>query len=254
MLEKRTAPITDRIVCVADEMSRQSLAAGIGTPQQYVTIYSGMETEPFLKPPVSRVDVRRQLGLEERHIAVGTIARLFHLKGHEDLLVMAPRLCARFADLRFLWIGDGLLRADFERQITGMGLKDRFILTGLVPPEQIPQLANAMDVLVHPSRREGLARALAQAALAGKPALTYDIDGNREGVLDGRTGFVVRAFDSAKLEEALVKLLVDPGLRERFGAAGREFALKRFDARVMVDALEELYRHGIDSRHRPASR
>lgn len=241
MLEKRTAPVTDKIVCVADEMREQSLAAGIGTPEQYVTIYSGMETEPFLNPPVPRDRVRQQLGLNDDHIAVGTIARLFHLKGHDDLLEMAQRLCGLFPNLRFLWIGDGLLRGDFERRIQRMGLTDRFILTGLVPPTDIPQLANAIDILVHPSRREGLARALAQAALAGKPAVTYDIDGNREGVLDGKTGFVVTAFDRGKLEAALVKLIGDQSLRNQFGAAGREFALWRFDARMMVEALERLY-------------
>jgi len=72
-------------------------------------------------------------------------------------------------------VGDGLLRETFEKRIAALGLKDRFILTGLVPPEQIPELAAAMDVLVHPSRREGLARAIVQGQLAGKPAIAYDI-------------------------------------------------------------------------------
>jgi glycosyltransferase involved in cell wall biosynthesis len=204
-----------------------------------------METEPFLNPPAPRDEVRRQLGLRDEHVAVGTIARLFHLKGHEDLLEMAPRVCAKFPSVRFLWIGEGLLRAEFERQIARMGLQDRFILTGLVPPGEIPQLANAMDILVHPSRREGLARALAQAALAGKPAVTYDIDGNREGVIDGKTGLVVPAFDRARLEAAMVTLIADPSLRQQFGAAGRDFALARFDAHAMVESLEQLYKQGL---------
>src|SRR5437870_511909 len=81
-----TAPITDRIVCVADAMREQSLRAGVGKSSQYVTVYSGMETAPFLDPPMPRVAVRAQLGLSDQHVAVGTIARLFHLKGHDDLL------------------------------------------------------------------------------------------------------------------------------------------------------------------------
>src|SRR5687767_1483952 len=101
-LERRAAPQTTRIVCVADAMRDQSLASKIGTRDQYVTVYSGMETAPFIHPPVPREEMRRQLGLEPHHVAVGTIARLFHLKGHEDLLDLAPGLCARFRDLRFL--------------------------------------------------------------------------------------------------------------------------------------------------------
>lgn len=244
MLERRTAPLTHKIVCVADAMKEQSLAAGIGTPDQYATIYSGMETAGFLNPPVPRQQVRRSLGLEDQHVAVGTIARLFELKGHDDLLDLAPELCAKFPNLRFLWVGDGLLRQQFEQRIDQLGLKDRFILTGLVEPARIPELVNAMDILVHPSRREGLARALPQGSLAGIPVVTYDIDGNREGLIDGLTGYVLPPFDKLKLAEMIARLAPDKSLRTRLGTAGREFAMKRFDIGVMIDALEELYRNG----------
>ena len=240
-LERQAAPLTMKIVCVADAMREQSLAAKIGTSDQYVTIYSGMDTAPFLQPPVPREVVRRDLGLSDEHVAVGTIARLFELKGHDDLLDVAPDLCRQFPQLRFLWVGDGLLRGPFERRIDAMGLRDRFILTGLVPPSRIPELTHAMDVLVHPSRREGLARALPQASLAQKPVVTYDVDGNREGVIEGETGFVLPPFDKNKLADAVGTLVADPSLRRSMGEAGRAFALSRFDGRVMVDALEALY-------------
>ena len=246
MLERHAAPLTTRIVCVADSMRDQSLAARIGERRQYVTVYSGMKTEPFLNPPVPRDIVRQQLGLHDDHVAIGTIARLFHLKGHEDLLDIAPRLCKQFPNLRFLWVGDGLLRPQFEERIAAMGLADRFILTGLVPPERIPELTNAMDIVVHPSRREGLARALPQGSLAEKPVITYDIDGAREGVIDGKTGFVHPPFDKKKLAGSIEALMADPALRQSMGAAGREFALGRFDARVMVQALEQVYRDAVE--------
>jgi glycosyltransferase involved in cell wall biosynthesis len=246
MLERRAAPITTRIVCVADAMRDQSLAANIGRPEQYVTVYSGMKTEPFLAPPVPRAEVRRQLGLADEHVAVGTIARLFYLKGHDDLLDLAPDLCRRFPNLRFLWVGDGLLRGEFERRIASMGLTDRFILTGLVPPERIPELTNAMDILVHPSRREGLARALPQGSLARCPVVTYDIDGNREAVIEGETGFVLPPFDKAKLSQSLELLLPDTARRQSMGEAGRRFALGRFDTKVMVDGLERVYHDALD--------
>ncbi len=246
-LERKTAPISARIVCVADAMREQSLAARIGTAEQYVTVYSGMETAAFLNPPVARAGVRRSFGIGPEDVVVGTIARLFYLKGHDDLLELAPALCAGFPRLKFMWVGDGLLREQFEARIAKIGLKDRFVLTGLVPPARIPELCNAMDILVHPSRREGLARALAQGALAGVPVVTYDIDGNREGVLDNRSGFVLPPFDRDKLSESLALLLEDEARRRRMGEAGRAFALERFDARVMVEALESVYRSAVQS-------
>jgi glycosyltransferase involved in cell wall biosynthesis len=247
LMERRAAPKTTRIVCVADAMREQSLEAAIGRREQYVTVYSGMETKPFLEPPVSRAQVRRQLGLRDSDVVIGTIARLFYLKGHDDLLEMAPELCGRFPDVRFLWVGDGLLRPQFEERMRRMGLRDRFVLSGLVPPGRIPELTGAMDILVHPSRREGLARALPQGSLAGKPVVTYDVDGNREALIEGKTGFAVPAFDKRRFGEAIEKLLADPALRQRMGEAGREFALSRFDARMMVEALERVYQ---EARHR----
>jgi glycosyltransferase involved in cell wall biosynthesis len=240
-LEKWTAPITTRIICVADAMREQSLSAKIGRREQYITVYSGMETGPFLHPPVPREQTRRSLGLTEDLIVVGTIARLFHLKGHDDLLDLAPALCARHPKLRFLWVGDGLLREQFEQRIAQMGLQDRFILTGLVPPTRVPELTAAMDILVHPSRREGLARALPQGQLAGAPVVTYDIDGNREGLIDGQTGFAIPPFDKARLSDALELLLSDASRRRAMGEAGRTFATARFDAGVMVEALDRVY-------------
>ncbi|MBC8105424.1 MAG: glycosyltransferase family 4 protein [Anaerolineae bacterium] len=243
-LEKVTAPITHKIVCVADAMREQSLLAGVGRPGQYLTVYSGMQTAPFLNPPIPRDVVRRELGLRDEDIAVGTIARLFELKGHDDLLDIAPKLCATFPTLKFLWIGDGLLRESFKRRIAQMGLTDRFILTGLVPPEKIPQLTHAMDILVHPSRREGLARALPQGSLAEKPVITYDIDGNREALIEGETGYALPPFDKNQLAAKIALLARDMELRKKLGTRGRAFALSRFDANVMVDALEAVYAHG----------
>jgi glycosyltransferase involved in cell wall biosynthesis len=130
-----------------------------------------------------------------------------------------------------------------------MGLRNRFILTGMVPPADVPQYTAAMDILAHPSRREGLARALPQGSLAGIPTITYDIDGAKEGSLDGVSGFVLPPFDKMRLSQAIEILLREPQRRRDMGAAGREFALGRFDAKVMVTALERVYAEALAETH-----
>jgi hypothetical protein len=117
-----------------------------------------------------------------------------------------------------------------------MNLRDRFILTGLVPPTEIPQLTAAMDVLVHPSRREGLARAIVQGQLAGAPAIAYDIDGNREGLLHGQPGYIVPPFDARKLAAHVPELVENAPKRSAIAAAGRALSPARVSAQVMVDA------------------
>lgn len=246
-LERLAARRCHQIVVVADAMTRQSLAAGIGRPEQYVTVYSGMETGPFLHPPTPRQRMRATLGLQPDDVAACTIARLFEKKGHDDLLDHAPRLCRDNPHLKFVWVGDGTLRARFESRIADLNLAGRFILTGLVKPEAVCNYVNACDLLAHPSRREGLARALPQGQLAGLPVVTYDIDGNAEGLIEGRTGYAVKAFDIPAFVDRIADLAGgDEARRRLMGEEGRSFALGRFDAGVMVERLEALYRAGLE--------
>jgi glycosyltransferase involved in cell wall biosynthesis len=241
VLERQAAPVTDRIVCVADSMRDQSLAAGIGSPDQYVTVYSGMETRPFLDPDVPAEIMRDRLGISPHETVVGTVARLFHLKGHDDLLDIAADVLARHPNTRFLWVGDGILREHLAARADAMGLRDRFLITGMVPPDRVPSLVAAMDILVHPSRREGLARALPQAHLAGKPVITYNIDGAAEAVEHGVSGYLVDPYDIHQLQTHLEDLLASPRLCHALGKAGRATALARFDTQTMVNDLDHVY-------------
>ena len=87
-----------------------------------------------------------------------------------------------------------------------------------MPPERIPALIGAMDVLVHASLREGLARALPQALIAGKPVISYDVDGAREVVMPGETGYLLAPRSVEPLAEALVRLAQDRDAAATTGA------------------------------------
>src|SRR3954453_12392014 len=91
-------------------MTEQALAAGVGRPEQYLTVYSGMEVDAFLNPPRPRDEVRRELGLAEDEVAFATVARLFERKGHDDILAAAPAVLAVDPRVRFVFIGDGIWR------------------------------------------------------------------------------------------------------------------------------------------------
>jgi glycosyltransferase involved in cell wall biosynthesis len=169
---------------------------------------------------------------------VTQVSRLAELKGHEYLLAAAQSLPA---SVHFCLVGDGALRGRIESAIDRQGLRPRFHLTGLVDPGRIPAILHATDILVHCSLREGLARALPQAMLAAKPFVSFDVDGAREVVLPGQTGYLVPPRDVPALAAALAELAADAPLRARLGAAGRQFARQRFDAKTMVDQIERLY-------------
>lgn len=246
--ERLAARWTDRFISVADDMTAEYVRAGIAPPERFVTIYSGFDVEPFLHPPRTAAVVRAELGFAPEHVVVGKVARLFHLKGHEFLLAAAPQVAAACPQVRFLLVGDGVLRGTIEDEIRRLGLADRFIFTGLVAPERIPELIAAMDIVVHTSQWEGLARVLPQGLIAGKPVVAYDVGGAREVVLPGETGLLLPRDSVRELADALVTLAQDAALRERFGRRGRELFTDQFRHQTMTRRIREVYREVLASR------
>lgn len=239
--ERWAARRTDAFICVADAMTDLMVAANIAPREAFTTIYSGMEVEPFLEADEHRERMRRQLGYSDEHIVVGKIARLFHLKGHEYLIAAAEQVVARDPRVRFLLVGDGILRDQLKADIARRGIGKKFHFAGLVPPTEIPAYLSAMDMLAHTSLREGLARTLPQALLAGKPVISFDIDGAREVVRSGETGYLLPPESIDPLADAILELAADPALRERLGTAGRARCIERFDHRHMTREIRRVY-------------
>ncbi|QEG14419.1 glycosyltransferase family 4 protein [Gimesia maris] len=246
--EKWAARRCDRLISVCDAMTDQYVAAGITTRDRCDTVYSGMEVEPFLTPPRPPEEVRRELGIEPEQIVIGKVARLFHLKGHKYLIEAAKQVVDVQPGVRFLLIGDGILRAEFEARIAELGLSDHFIFAGLVPPERVPELIHAMDIVVHTSVWEGLARVLPQGLIASKPVVSYDVDGAREVVIPEETGYLLPPESIESLAQALIELASDPEKRRRFGQTGRDRFTDQFRHQTMTRQLREIYQRVLDER------
>jgi glycosyltransferase involved in cell wall biosynthesis len=242
--ERRAGRVTTHFISVADAMTRQYLAAGIGRPEQYTRIFSGFALGPFLE---ARYDprLRARLGIEPGDFVVGKIARLFQLKGHDDLIAAAPAILERHPQTKFLLVGDGALRGELEGRVAAGGLAGKFIFTGLVPPEEIPNYIGIMDAVVHLSRREGLPRALSQALAAGRPVVACDCDGANEVCRPDETGFLIQPGDAQALAARLGQLAGDPALRQRLGRRGQEFVQAHFAVEKMVENICSLYRRFV---------
>jgi glycosyltransferase involved in cell wall biosynthesis len=242
-VERSVAKRTDFFISVADAMTAQATAVGIGRPEQFVTAYSAIEEDDFLEPisPDRKKDFRRRYGIEEDAIVLVTIARLFMLKGHEYVIESAKQLSKRFENCVWLFIGDGNLSEHFKEQARQVGLAEKVKFTGLLPPSDIPLAIQSSDILVHCSLREGLARTLPQAMLCGKPAISFDVDGARE-VVNKNTGRLIEPKNIEQLINACAELIEDKDLREALGKAGRESVIEQFAPNRMVDIIEAVYR------------
>ena len=253
-VKKLCAPLTDHFISVSSVISQKAIAAGIARPEKFTTIYSGMELDWFLDSKVDPAAVRREFGIPADAPVVGKIARLFSLKGHDQLLDAAPEVVRRHPDVRFFLIGDGLLYEHLRSRAREAGILDNFVFAGLIPRERIPEMIAVMDVVVHTSLREGLARVLPQALAMGKPCVSFDIDGAPEVVIPGETGYLVRPGDARGLADAISELLANPQLRARMGESGRRRVDPAFRAETMVEQIGLVYQSLLSRYARRLSR
>ncbi|MGE3181692.1 MAG: glycosyltransferase family 4 protein [Phycisphaerae bacterium] len=241
-LERRAARRTHAIATVADAMIEQTVAARICPRNKLQTIYSGMEIERFTPNPATRAATRAAWGISEDAVVVATVARLFRKKGYEQLIPIMRTIANQNENVRFVWVGDGAQRAEYEAELRRSGLRDRTVLAGLVPPNVVATLLAGADILAHTSQWEGLPRVVVQALLMQVPVVAFDVDGTREVVIEHETGRLISLNDEAAFAAALLEMARDAAQRVRFGRAGRDLCRERFDARLMIDQLEKLYR------------
>ncbi len=241
--ERIAAKRCHSIVSVCDAMTEQFRAAGIGRPEQYTTVRSGMETEPYLAPisDEERAAQREAIGLAQDDVVIGTVSRISDLKGYADLIEAFAPLMRDRPNLKLLWVGDGWLRDSLETRLDELGLRDRVIITGMVPPEDVPGLMKLMDILVHPSYREGLPRAVVQGMLSGLAVIATDVDGTPEVSIDGETGLSYSPGDTGALRKHLRRLMHDESLRRGLGDRARSHCADAYSAQRMVDETEKVY-------------
>ena len=238
--ERFAARKCDRIYAVAQAMIDQCLARGIGRPEQYKVVYSGMELDRFLE--AERDDaLRRSLGIPEHCRVVGVIARLFPRKGYEDFFPVAADIARELPDTHFLILGDGPKRYEYEAWTESLGIRSRVTFAGLVPPDEVPRYIAQMDVAAHFSLKEGLPRVAVQALAERKPVVAYHLDGTPEVVISGKTGFTVPPRDVRAAADALLRLLKSPEEAAEMGARGRELVREKFPWRNMSDTLIREY-------------
>jgi glycosyltransferase involved in cell wall biosynthesis len=238
LLERATQRFTARLIVVSPRDAEKGLSDGIVTPAKYVTIRSGIELARFRQPSRPREAVRAELGIPQDAPVVGTVTRLSLQKAPLDFVNAAAHVAARWPDVHFVVVGDGLLRAEVEARVAALELADRVHLTGL--RRDVPDLMHSFDLFALTSLWEGLPRVLPQAMAANLPIVATAVDGNAEAVTDGVNGFLTPPGDPQAMAAAWLRLLDDPSLARRMGKAGQVRA-EEFGARKMVRDIAVLY-------------
>ncbi|MEV5973897.1 glycosyltransferase [Streptomyces sp. NPDC051921] len=236
--ERAAARWTARVVCVSEAERRTGEAAGVRAP--WSVIHNGVDTARFTPAPGTvpfPAPAGEPAGPAGSHgPVVVCVGRLCRQKGQDVLLAAWPEVVARVPGARLVLVGDG---PDAERLRAAAG--DAVTFAGAVP-DTAPWY-RAADVVVLPSRWEGMALAPLEAMASGRPVVVGDVDGARESLPPGHEELcLVPPGDPAALAAALGRLLARPELRHSLGREAREHVLSRFDVRRTGAAVAELYR------------
>ncbi len=166
-----------------------------------------------------------------RLVMVGSLTRR---KG-ADILLEAVARCGNRGRLSVAFVGDGPRRPSLVRQVRELGLTDRVEFAGTTSPDRVPAWIRAADMLVLPSRAEGLGLVCVEAMMEGRPVIAADIPGPRELVRHEESGLRFPSGNAAALAASIDRLAGDEGLRDRFGARGRE--LIELEGRTMAASV-----------------
>jgi glycosyltransferase involved in cell wall biosynthesis len=235
--------LADHVVAVSHDL-RRTLVSKVHPTVPVRVIHNGIDGTQFSM--TSGEEVRRELGIGEEDILIGSGVVLSKQKGMPYLLRAAKGVIAREPRARFVVAGDGPLRKDLERSAAHLGLGDRFRFLGY--RSDMPRVISAFDIYVLPSLWEGLPLALLEAMAMGKPIVATEVGGNPEVVQDGVNGFIVPRRDAASLQDALIRICRDDLFRRRAQRVNRSRFESDFSLTAMVNAHERLYEEVAKSR------
>jgi glycosyltransferase involved in cell wall biosynthesis len=210
---------TNRIVAVADSVRREAIGTFGAAPDRVVTIPNAVDPTR-LANGITREHVRREMNLDGSQPVLLSLGALTWEKDPLAHVEVASRVLSEVPGARHLIVGDGPLRARVEEAVDLAGLRDRVQLLG--SRSDVGSLLRTADVLLLASRTEGMPGCVIEAGLIGTPTAGYAVAGVEEVVDDGETGLLAAPGDLKGLADRAVRLLRDPELRARLGAAATE--------------------------------
>ncbi len=227
--EMKVAPWTTVLVSIADVISEEYLSRGIGSLDQYQTIYCGINVDQFRN--AEALD-----NLPGDGIRILMVGRLAEGKGFDVLLDAAESI--DYPDLSIIIVGDGPLRNHLESEIIDRGLIDNVFLLGY--REDIPSIMAASDIFVLPSYREGTPLVIYEAMAAGLPVIATNIAGIPEQIIDDQSGYLIPTGNSKELCSA-IDLLVKKRQKRRSFGRNNQIRVDRFSVENMVQEYQGLY-------------
>lgn len=241
-LERLSGRFSDRLVVVSSYDRQKGIENRIGYNHKYNLIRYGINYSEFQRNE-SATKIKEELGIGDKDLVITNISCFKPQKSLLDFIKLAALVKHSFREVKFLLVGEGVLRQDIERLILQLNLEKEVILTGW--RRDIPAILSATDVLVLTSLWEGLPIVVLEAMTSACPVVATSCGGISEVIVEGKTGFLVEPSDINKMYEKLIILLKDGVLRKTLGKNAKDSLDSDFSLDQMVNRYQNLYKNLI---------
>lgn len=238
-LDRRLISRTDRLV--GNSQAVVDFYRELGVPAEKLScIPNGIDLSSAAISNEDRILLRHEMKVPPDAFVAGYIGRLARQKRVEDLIWAVETLRQIRTRLHLVLIGTGPEREKLEEFARNVNCSEQAHFLG--HREDAVRFLNGFDVFCLASSFEGMSNSVMEAMAAGLPVIASDIAANRELVVHNETGFLCKLGDAVGFMQYLRRLIDEPGLGERLGAAGRERIRTLFSIQNMIDGYAELYR------------
>jgi glycosyltransferase involved in cell wall biosynthesis len=244
-LERLTVWPSHCIVAVSKSCLEHYDADRIGRKLERYVVYSGIDVQRFEQnsqlSAEKRALLRKELGFAEPDVVLINVGRFTYGKAQRHTIAAFAQLRKKHNHLKLLLVGEGDLQAQCREQAQQLGVAQDVVFYGFT--ENVPQIMGLADINVLTSLREGLPRVVVEASLCGLPTAAFEVEGIREILTDGQTGFIVPQEDEEALANALDILITQPEKRKRFASEAKMHARQHWSHHTMVAELDKIYEH-----------
>lgn len=241
-LERICGTFTDHFIFVGEELRQEYVRAGVCPPEKTRVIRSGRPQGDFrhvdAQAPAEREALRNALTDERGATLVGYVGRIVPSKNHDFAIRMQQRLRSRGCKAHLVIVGEGHLAEErahehrLRRLAAELGVGAFVHFVGF--QSDVLRYTRAMDVLILPSRYEGLPNVAVEAGIAGRPMVACEVGGIREVLVDEVTGYVVAQGDLAAFTDRVAELAENPQRAAAMGAAARRRVEGMYDLDRMI--------------------
>lgn len=226
----------NKMVAVSEFSKQQLVDFEKINPDKITVIPNGVN---FESKQYDVKEIRKEFGVDNYEIVIGTVSRLTEQKGTKYLIEAMPKVIEAIPGIVLMVVGDGVCREDLEQQVKQLGIENNVKFYGY--QKAVDKYIQSMDFLVSSSIWEGMPLGILEVMQCGKPIVATTVGGVPEVVEHGKTGLLVESKQPEQLADAIVEMANKEGFIESAGLASIQRYKENFTEEIMLKRYEELY-------------